>query len=345
MEKIIADEITVKSSAIAYSNIALIKYWGRSPDNNPNLNIPSNDSVSMTKYGLAHDIHLQTHTTIDFSDAYEEDTAILEGEVLIGREMERILRVVNPLRKYTNIDHKFKMMSKNDFPTQAGLASSASGFAALAIAAVSALDIDFSKERISTYARLGSGSATRSIHGGFVYWNKGNSHETSFAEQICGPDEFHMNAVIAIIHEGKKDVTSDVGHESAYTSPFNEARIKKSQEQAIEIKKAILDDDFSKVGKIAEENCKYMHAVMMTSNPPLFYWHPETLKLIKSIQRIRKEGLECYFTIDAGPNVHCLCRPEDTYELQKSLKKIECVNKTILLKPADDSYVTKEHLF
>ncbi len=337
--------ITVKSSAIAHSNIALIKYWGRSLDHNPNLNIPSNDSVSMTKYGLAHDMHLQTHTTIDFSDAYEEDTAILEGEVLIGRNMERILRVVNPLRKYTDINHKFKMMSKNDFPTQVGLASSASGFAALAIAAVNALGIDFSKEEISTYARLGSGSAARSIHGGFVYWNKGNSHETSFAEQICGPDEFDMNAVIAIIHEGKKDVTSDVGHESAYTSPFNEVRIQKSQEQAKDIRKAILDDDFSKVGRIAEENCKYMHAVMMTSNPPLFYWHPNTLKLIKSTQRIRKEGLECYFTIDAGPNVHCLCRPEDIYELQKMLEKIECVNKTILARPADDSHVTKEHLF
>ena len=335
----------MKSSAIAHSNIALIKYWGRSLDHNPNLNIPSNDSVSMTKFGLTHDMHLQTHTTIDFSDAYEEDTAILEGKTLIGRKMERVLKVVDPLRKYTNVDYNFKMMSKNDFPTQAGLASSASGFAALAIAAAKALGIDFSKEEISTYARLGSGSATRSIHGGFVYWNKGNSHETSFAEQICGPHEFNMNAVIAIIHEGKKDVTSDVGHESAHTSPFNEVRIEKSQEQAKEITKAILNDDFSKVGKIAEENCKYMHAVMMTSNPPLFYWQTNTLKLVKSTQRMRKEGLECYFTIDAGPNVHCLCRPEDIYELQKMLEKIECVNKTILIEPADDSYVTKKHLF
>ena len=344
-EKTVVDEITVKSSAIAHSNIALIKYWGRSLDHNANLNIPSNDSVSMTKHGLTLDMRLQTHTTIDFSDAYEEDTAILEGEVLIGREMERILRVVDPLRKYANIDSKFKMMSENDFPTQAGLGSSASGFAALAIAAVTALGIDFSKEEISTYARLGSGSATRSIRGGFVYWNKGNSHETSSAEQICGPDEFNMNSVIAIIHEGTKDVTSDVGHESAYTSPFNEIRIKKSQEQAREIRKAILDDDLSKVGRIAEENCRYMHAVMMTSNPPLFYWRPETLRLIKSVQRIRENGLECYFTIDAGPNVHCLCRPEDTYELQKTLEKMESVNKTILVEPADDSHATREHLF
>jgi diphosphomevalonate decarboxylase len=299
----------------------------------------------MTKCGLSRDMRLQTHTTIDFSDAYEEDTAFLEGEILTSRDMERVLRVINPLREYADVNYKFKMVSRNDFPTGAGLASSASGFAALAIAAVDALGIDFSREEISTYARLGSGSAARSAHGGFVYWKRGDSHQTSFAEQICGPDEFNMCAVIAIVHAGKKDVTSDVGHESAYTSPFNEVRIRKSQEQAKDIKKAILDDDFSEVGRIAEENCKYMHTVMMTSNPPLFYWHPDTLRLIKSIQKIRKEGLECYFTVDAGPNVHCLCRREDTYELQKVLEKMEYVRRTILAKPADDSFVTKEHLF
>ena len=345
MEETIADEIIVKSSAIAHSNIALVKYWGRSLDYDPSLNIPSNDSVSMTKYGLTHDIHLQTHTTIDFSDNYEEDTANLDGEVLTGRNMDRILRVVNPLRKYASVDSKFKMMSKNDFPTQTGLASSSSGFAALTIATVNALDIDFTKEEISKYARLGSGSAARSIHGGFVYWNKGNSHETSYAQQICSPDDFDINAVIAIVHEGKKEVTSDVGHEFAHTSPFDAARIKRSEEQAKEIKKAILDHDFTEVGKIAEENCKYMHAVMMTSTPPLFYWSPDTLRLIRLTQKIRRKGLECYFTIDAGPNVHYLCKPNDTYELQKVLERIEGVRRTVPVKPADDSQVTKKHLF
>ena len=337
--------MSVKSSAVAHSNIALAKYWGRSLDQNPDLNIPSNDSVSMTKYGIRHGIHLQTRTAIAFSDAYEEDRAILEGVVLSRREMERILRVVNPLREYANIDCRFRMMSRNDFPIQAGLASSASGFAALAIAAADALGVELSKEELSTYARLGSGSATRSIHGGFVYWYTGDSHETCYAEQLCGPDDFGMSVVIAIIYGGKKDMPSDLGHELAYTSPFNEVRIKRSQEQAREIRKAILDDDFRKVGEIAEENCIYMHAVMMTSNPPLFYWHADTLRLIKSIQKMRKDGLECYFTIDAGPNVHCLCRPEDLYEICKMLEKAECVSKTIPARPAGDSYVTKEHLF
>ncbi|MGD8565231.1 MAG: diphosphomevalonate decarboxylase [Candidatus Bathyarchaeota archaeon] len=335
----------MKASAIAHSNIALVKYWGRSLDFNTDLNIPSNDTVSMTKLGLTSNIRLQTHTTIEFSAAFKEDTAIFEEEALTGRGLERILRVVDSLRELANINHKLRMMSKNDFPSQAGLASSSSAFAALAIASANALGLDLSQGEISTYARLGSGSAARSIHGGFVYWNKGNSHETSFAEQICGPHEFSMNVVIAIVHEGKKDVTSDVGHDSAYTSPFNEVRIKKSQKQAKDIKKAILNDDFTRVGEITEQNCKYMHAVMMTSIPPLYYWYPETLRLIKSTRRIRQEKLECYFTVDAGPNIHYLCRPEDTYELQKILENIECVRKTIPAKPADDSQTTKEHLF
>jgi diphosphomevalonate decarboxylase len=238
------------------------------------------------------------------------------------------------------------MMSFNDFPTQAGLASSAAGFAALTVAAAKALNLDLTKEELSTFARLGSGSAARSIHGGFVYWHQGTSHESSFAEKICNPNDFDVNAIIAIISEGKKDITSDSGHKLANTSIFNELRVKKSHEQAKEIKAAILDDDFKKVGMIAEKNCLFMHSVMMTSEPALFYWNPITLKVIKKVLHIRKsEGLDCFFTIDAGPNVHCLCRPEIIDYINNTIKNIDGVDKTILAKPSSDSYLTNEHLF
>jgi len=198
----------MKSSAIAHSNIALIKFWGRSKDHDPNLNIPLNDTVSMTKYGLSDGVHLRTHTTIDFSADYEKDVAIVEGQEITGRHLDRIIRVVDYLRKLAKVDSKFKMMSHNDFPTQAGLASSASAFAALALAAADALGLKFSRVDISKIARLGSGSAARSIHGGFVYCHKGNSQETSFAEQICSQDCFDMNAVIAVVDVNKKEITS-----------------------------------------------------------------------------------------------------------------------------------------
>lgn len=336
----------MKSSAIAHSNIALIKYWGHRNKISPELNIPLNDSVSMTKYGLSENTHLQAHTTIEFSEDLKENEAILNNRLLKGRDLERILKVINPLKKMKKIDYNFKMVSFNDFPTQAGLASSAAGFAALTLAAAEALNLDLTQKELSTVARLGSGSAARSIHGGFVYWHRGFSHETSYTEQICDPEHFDINAVIAIIDEGRKDVTSDIGHELAKTSIFNTIRVKKSHEQAKEIRKAILDNDFKKVGMITEKNCLYMHTVMMTSEPALFYWNPLTLKIIKKVLYIRKsEKIDCFFTIDAGPNVHCFCRPENVEYIQKILLSIEGIEKAILVKPANDSYTTNEHLF
>lgn len=195
----------MKSSAIAHSNIALIKYWGRSQNHNPNLNIPLIDMVSMTKFGLTDGIQLRTHTTIEFLSDYDEDSIAVEGQQITGRHLERIIRVIDHLRAMAKIDYKFKMVSQNDFPTQAGLASSASAFAAIALAAADALGLKFSREELSKIARLGSGSAAWSIHGGFVYCHKGNSHDTSFAEQICTRDCFDMNAVIAVVDVGKKE--------------------------------------------------------------------------------------------------------------------------------------------
>ncbi len=335
----------MKSSAIAHSNIALIKYWGRSKDHDSNLNIPLNDTVSMTKYGLTDGIHLQTRTTIEFSPDYDRDTVVVEGQNITGRHLERIIRVIDHLRRITKVDYKFKMMSHNDFPTQAGLASSASAFAALALAAAEAIGLKFSREDLSKVARLGSGSAARSIHGGFVYCHKGNSHDSSFAEQICTRNCFDMDAIIAIVDVRKKEITSDEGHHLAHTSPFNEIRIEKSHLQAKEIKKLILENAFDTVGQMAEANCLYMHSVMMTSKPSLFYWQPATLNVIKTIQKLRKQGLPCYFTIDAGPNVHCLCQSKNRDKVHRIIEKIEGVEKTILVRPAGDAFVTKEHLF
>jgi len=335
----------MKSSAIAHSNIALIKYWGRSPQHDPQLNIPLNDTVSMTKHGLTNGIHLQTHTTIEFSSELNRDVVVIEEQEITGRHLERVVRVVDHLRSLAHVNYRFRMESHNDFPTQAGLASSASAFAALALAAASALGLKLNRQQLSTIARLGSGSAARSIHGGFVYCHRGHSHDTAFAEQICTATCFEMNAVIAIVDMGKKTITSDEGHRLASTSPFNDIRIQKSQEQAQQIRKLILENDFNAVGQIAEANCLYMHAVMMTSQPALFYWQPTTLKIIRTIQQLREAGLPCYFTIDAGPNVHCLCQPQHAHELQKILDSIDGVQKTILVEPAEDAFITDQHLF
>lgn len=335
----------MKATAIAHPNIALIKYWGRNPTTDPYLNIPLNDNISFTKNSLIEDIKLQTKTTIHFSESYEKDHAEMNGESFIGRKMERILRVVDELRLIAKTDLKFKMNSINDFPTQAGLASSASAFSALTLATAAALQLQTDRENLSTIARLGSGSAARSLHDGFVYFHSADSHEKSCAEQICEPDQCDLRAVIVIVDESEKEITSDRGHEFSRFSPFNEIRIRKSTEQVVEMRQAILEHDFSKVGKIAEENCKYMHAVMMTSEPPLFYWNPDTLRIIKKVMKLRQQGLETYFTIDAGPNVHCLCRTSDLAALQSELSVLEGLKNLIPVRPGRGAHLIDEHLF
>lgn len=362
----------MKSSSVAHPNIALIKYWGRDPNLPSHLNIPTNDSISMTKETIQSEksgIDLITHTTIEFSENYNEDSGYLKSENGLipfnEIQMKRIKKVVDPLRKLADTTLNFKMVSENKFPTAAGLASSASAFAALATCANNALDLNLNKKELSTYARLGSGSAARSIHGGFVRWHKGNSHETSFAEQLCECNEFDIAAVIAVIDRGKKEVSSDIGLGTAHTSIFNPIKIKESQKQSEEIKKAIYDDDFTTVGKISEKNCLYMHSVMMTSDPPLFYWNPDTLKVIKyvvkrrnqylktykkvrnGIQQKENEGIECYFTVDAGPNIHCLCRKEDLNGVQDMIHRIGIPERNIVkVRQAEyGSKVVDKHLF
>jgi diphosphomevalonate decarboxylase len=362
----------MKASAVAHPNIALIKYWGRAKNQPSYLNIPTNDSISMTKESIKDDksqIELITHTTIEFSENFNEDVGFLKsGDKLVPFskiQMKRIKKVVNPLRELADTGLHFKMVSENKFPTAAGLASSASAFAALATSTNKALDLNLNKKKLSTYARLGSGSAARSIHGGFVCWNKGHSHETSYAEQLCECNEFNLSAVIAVIDRGEKEVSSDIGLNYAHSSIFNPIKIKESQKQAKEVKQAIQDNDFTTVGKISEKNCLYMHSVMMTGDPPLFYWNPDTLKVIKAVVKLRNkffksykivkkgvnqkelEGIKCYFTVDAGPNIHCLCRSEDLDEVEKFVQGIGIPERNIV-KVRQASYgsrVLDQHLF
>ncbi|MBN2009266.1 diphosphomevalonate decarboxylase [candidate division KSB1 bacterium] len=334
-----------KASAIAHSNIALIKYWGRSAKFPPELNMPLNDTISMTKRGVTHDTALTTHTTIEFSPHLDYDEAVINDEPADERTMDRICFIINALRKQVKMDWSFFLRSYNDFPTQAGLASSASGFAALTLAATEALQLNVSKQALSRIARLGSGSACRSIHGGIVFAHRGESHETAFAEQLCAPDDFDIAAVIAVVDQHPKKITSDVGHDLAKTSLFNDVRIEQSQIHAIRIKRAVLGKDFATVGQVAELNCLMMHAVMMTSSESLLYWQPATLAVIHRIHALREEGIECYFTIDAGPNVHCLCQYNDIERVQQAIQDVKGVLKTFVAIPGGDAYITEAHLF
>ncbi|MEM7819582.1 MAG: diphosphomevalonate decarboxylase [Candidatus Aenigmatarchaeota archaeon] len=329
----------MKATAIANANIALVKYWGK---RNKELILPYNGSISMTVDGLS------TITTVEFSDQYEKDIIIINDEELKKDEKD-IIGHIERIRKMAGITQKAKVVSESNFPVAAGLASSASGLAALTLAAAKAAGLNLNKKQLSILARQGSGSACRSIFGGFVEWKKGKKEDgsDSFAKQIAGKNywpEFRM--ITTIVTEAKKKVGSRAGMaQTVDTCPFYKSWVKTANQDLKIIRKGIKKRDFTTVGSQSEYNCLKMHATMITTKPPIIYWIPTTMEIIQSVLAWREEGLESYFTIDAGPNVKVMCLEKDENEINKRLQELNGVIKTIICKPGDDAKLIDKHLF
>lgn len=325
----------MKATAVAHSNIALIKYWGKL---DKRLRLPMNNSISMALSDL------KTKTTVEFSTGYSKDGIVIDGKKMEGRGKERIIKHLDRIRNLANVNLCAKVVSKNNFPADAGLASSASGFAALTLAGTRAVGLDLSKKELSILARLGSGSACRSIHGGFVEWKMGSSHKNSYAEQLAPADYFDLRDIVAIVGKEKKEVSSTAGHARVETSPFYQARLAALHKDLSDVRTGIKEKDIEKLGNAVERDCISMHTTMMTSEPAIFYWSPKTLEIIHKVQECREEGLKAYFTIDAGPNVHILTLPQNIKEIREMLKEIG-VEDIIYNKPAGGFRITKNHLF
>jgi len=331
----------MKATAIANANIALIKYWGK---RDQKLILPNNNSIAITLDGL------NTITTVEFDKKYERDLFILDGlEIKEGKEFERVVNHLNLIRAMAHIKEKAKVSSKNNFPTAAGLASSASGFAALSLAASKAAGLNLDPKELSILARQGSGSATRSCLGGFVEWLKGEKPDgsDSFAVQIAPPEhwpEFRM--IVTIISSAKKKISSRAGMaQTIATSPMYKVWLDTIDEDLDKMRRGILEKDFSLVGKTAEFNCLKMHATMITTNPSIIYWMPETLEIIQAVLMWREEGLECYFTIDAGSQVKIICLDNQVPEIEKRLQAIKGVKETIVCKTGAGPKLIEKHLF
>jgi diphosphomevalonate decarboxylase len=239
-----------------------------------------------------------TTTTIEFSSDYEQDI------VSEGFDKKRIIAHIDRLRTLAGVGLRAKISTKNSFPASAGIASSASGFAALTVAASAALGLQLSEKELSVLSRLGSGSACRSIPpaGGFVKW------EDSFAYSLYPPEYWDLRDILVIVENSAKDVSSSVGHEAARTSPFFQKRLDALPERLIRCEQALKTKNFVLLGEVMEEDCLDMHHVMQTQSPPLFYWNEKTKQVIRAI---KKSELPAYFTIDAGPNIHLICEAKD----------------------------------
>jgi diphosphomevalonate decarboxylase len=320
----------LKATAVACANIAFIKYWGK---RDVKLNLPANSSLSMNLDRLT------TVTTVEFSPDYDDDLVILDGREERGEARRRIVAHLDRVRAMAGLQDRARVISKNSFPTGVGLASSASGFAALSLAASRAAGLELSQRELSILARFGSGSACRSIPGGFSEWTTGTSSEDSFARQIAPPEHWDLRDVIAIVSRTKKRVGSTEGHSLAPTSHLYQARVASVRDRLPKVKAALLERDLATLGPLIEEDAISMHAVMMTSRPPIYYWLPSTVRLIREVQDWRAEGLEVYFTLDAGPNVHLICQAVDEPEVEKRLKDIEGVLEVIVSGPGPGARV------
>ena len=308
---------SLTATARATPNIAFIKYWGNRDDN---LRLPANPSISMNLDGL------HTETTVTWSDDLTADELTLNGEKDTGEACDRVSAHLSRLRqRFPVITQYAAVESANNFPIGAGIASSAAAFAALTVAAVAATGIELSEHELSTLARLGSGSAARSVPTGFVEWRTGSTHKESYAESFAPPDYWNIVDVIAVVSREHKEVGSTAGHRSASTSDLQEARIARAEERFAVCKQAILDRDFAAFAEVVEHDSNLMHAVMMTSRPPLFYWLPPTLLIMEQVRHWREDGLKVCYTLDAGPNVHCICVRKDAAKVSARLKAMSDV--------------------
>lgn len=286
------------ATAVASPNIALIKYWGNTVDT---LRLPVSPSIS---FNLSE---LRTRTSVTWRTDLESDTISINGQPAKGAAYDRVVTHLDHVRKMARHTGYAEVASENNFPIGTGIASSASAFAALSLAASAALGLNLSEQALSALARLGSGSASRSIPGGFVAWYAADTHEGSYAETFAPADHWDLVDLVAIVSQEHKKTGSTSGHTIAASSPLQEARIASAQDRFDRCKAAVLARDFSALADVVELDSNVMHAVMMTGNPSLFYWQPSTLRIMEQVRRWRQDGLDVCYTIDAGPNVHCIC--------------------------------------
>jgi diphosphomevalonate decarboxylase len=301
----------MRAVAVAHPNVALIKYWGKRARAG---NLPATGSLSLVLGGLT------TETTVEFDPALLGDRVLLDGSEDPDTSA-RVTTCLDLLRREAGIRAGAMVESRNDFPTGAGLASSASGFAALVTAAAGALGLRLAPQRLAEIARLGSGSAPRSLLGGVVLLT--NRGATTVCEQIAAPADWPLEIVVAVTTSGRKATSSREGMaQSEQTSPYYDAWVQTHSGDLEAGLSAIRARDFPALAGIAEHNCLKMHAVMLTTCPPLLYWTPATLACLHRVQELRRDGVPVFFTVDAGPQVKAVCLPGVASDVAAALAEL-----------------------
>ncbi len=311
------------STARALANLALVKYFGK---RDVTLNLPAAGSLSLTLEPLS------TTTAVTFDTSLEWDCIQLDGEDAPTGFAERVIRFLDLVRTTVDTQCFARVTTQNSFPTAAGLASSAAGFAALAVAATTALGQQLTPRQLSVLARQGSGSACRSISGGISVWQAGKraDGEDSFATAIAGPDWWDLRVVIGITDAGPKSIGSTAAMEQTRrTSPFYGQWIETVNRDLVAAGEAVKSKRFEQLGAIAEHNALAMHAAALAARPAIVLWNGATVEALKRIQQLRADGIPAYFTCDAGPQPKALCLPADEDDVALTLADVPGVQSTI----------------
>ena len=302
----------MQATAVAQPNIALIKYWGK---RDLSCNLPAVGSISITLRELF------TRMEVRFDDALDRDALTVNGtpdENMLPRLSACLDRVAGQGRAHARIH------SSCNFPIAAGLASSASSFAALTVAAAAATGSAADTLRLARLAGQASGSAARSLFGGFVELS--NSGDDIDVHELCAADAWPLKVVVAITATGPKAVGSTEAMEiSRKTSPFYSKWVSQQEQDLAIARAAIAERDFEKLAAIAEHNCLKMHSVMWASRPPMMYWNAATMRCLQTVRKLQGEGVGVFFTIDAGPQVKAVCLPESQSRVEDAMRATEGV--------------------
>jgi diphosphomevalonate decarboxylase len=299
------------ATAIAHPNIALVKYWGK---RDLKQNLPSTSSISLT---LAP---FYTRTTVT-ADA-ERDDLWINGELIEGTAAERVFKHLDKIEPWRTPS---TIVSEANFPIKAGLASSASGFAALTLAAAATYNQNRSTAELSTLARQGSGSACRSMFGGWVEWPRGSREDglDSHARVVAQQDHWDVRMVVVVLHDGPKDVGSTEGMlRTQKTSPYYRGWVESNEKDIEPARKAILSRDIEALGTIMERSALRMHASMLSADPPIRYWKSNSVWAMDAVENLRSRGYGAWWTMDAGPNIKVICAASDAKFVAKRFESI-----------------------
>jgi diphosphomevalonate decarboxylase len=320
------------ATAVAHPNIALAKYWGKAPGLG---NAPAVPSLSVTLAGM------ETTTTVRFDEAADFDSLTLDGGAASEAETARATELLDRVREKAGFSLRASVVSHNNFPTASGLASSASGFAALAVAAMSAAGLPEDPSLASDWARRASASSARSLFGGFVELDAGDGTDGFLpARQVAPAHALPLRVIVAVTTHARKAVASRKGmNHTAATSPYYGAWLLHAPTVFAEVRQAISSGDFVRLGEACEDSALAMHASAIAARPGIIYWNGASLEAFAAVQTLRAQGIPAYATMDAGPHVKVLCHPRHEETVVAALRAVPGVHDVLVTQPGEGARI------